>query len=92
MQLYFLYVLMGGIGIQNLRKAKLPSNVNIVELLFLRKSKHGDKYVVAIFQAENPEDAENFASDLQGLSTRTKGGYIQQRLYPVERLKLGSTS
>jgi len=69
---------MGGISVQNLRKAKLPPNLNTIELSMLKK--HSDKYIVVIFEAESSEDADSFASFLRGLSSRSTGGYLQQVL------------
>lgn len=85
---YFLYLLIGGKGLRNLKSATFPSNIKLHE--FFTLDKHGDKYIIAIFDAETEKDAENFFSYLASFQTQTKSGYLLPSLYQVEKFELGS--
>jgi len=82
---YFLYLLLGGQGIKNLRSTQLPSNVRIHDFLLLNK--HGDKYVVVTFEADSEEDANQFAKFLSGFKTVSKSGYLLPGCYKVQKIE-----
>ena len=84
-KLYFLYLLLGGKGIRNLRSAQLPSNVRIHDFLLLNK--YGDKYVIVTFEADTEEDANQFAEFLSGFKTTSKEGYLLPRCYKVQKFE-----